>query len=415
LYENTGNGQHIRGDGSGWEYNLVDVNDLSKDFRRDTLGHKISFLGYRNSAQFPSTTADNPYGDTNYSFYVDTAYVNRGTGWIKPQYMLVVDPLITGKGAIDSCKICGVTPPEFKPYVIGRYLYNTSMYAKKVVNASGALITPNYDIVQQINEMEWWNTGWSGKLYTADNGYKWERLAFSWAIHRGDQLIVLKTNYDTEWESYKNDPAVIKAMLIAAYPVTGVSYDINWTDLIATKGKNLVSTKVIPGFPGVKIAVHAVINLNDNKHKDWVFSFRYIERHADDFIIESETTDRSADGPMIRPGYSGWVKWANGVPTISRSDTKELMAEGELMNVKESTIAPVSNEQVSQAEAVKVIGGAGTVTILNATGKKVVISNILGQSVANTVLSSDNATLVVPTGIIVVAVEGENAVKAIVK
>ena len=47
--------------------------------------------------------------------------------------------------------------------------------------------------------------------------------------------------------------------------------------------------------------------------------------------------------------------------------------------------------------------------------KKVVITNILGQTVANTVITSDNATIAAPQGVVVVAVEGEEAVKAIVK
>jgi len=45
----------------------------------------------------------------------------------------------------------------------------------------------------------------------------------------------------------------------------------------------------------------------------------------------------------------------------------------------------------------------------------VVIANILGQTVANTVLTSDNATIAAPAGVVVVKVEGEAAVKAIVK
>ena len=73
-----------------------------------------------------------------------------------------------------------------------------------------------------------------------------------------------------------------------------------------------------------------------------------------------------------------------------------------------------ANEDVEVA-AIKVIAGEGNVTIAGAAGKKVVISNILGQVVANTVVSSDNATIAAPQGIIVVAVEGEEAVKAIVK
>ena len=63
----------------------------------------------------------------------------------------------------------------------------------------------------------------------------------------------------------------------------------------------------------------------------------------------------------------------------------------------------------------KVLAGNGNVTIAGATGKKVVVSNILGQVVANTILSSDNETISVPQGVVVVAIEGEAAVKAIIK
>ena len=77
---------------------------------------------------------------------------------------------------------------------------------------------------------------------------------------------------------------------------------------------------------------------------------------------------------------------------------------------------PPSNESVADGAAgVKVIGGNGIVEIQGAAGKKVVISNILGKVVAETILASDNATIAVPAGIIAVAVEGENAVKTIVK
>ena len=80
----------------------------------------------------------------------------------------------------------------------------------------------------------------------------------------------------------------------------------------------------------------------------------------------------------------------------------------------EATDTPTANETIATSE-VKVIAGEGNVTIAGAAGKKVVISNILGQTVANTVISSDNATIAAPAGVVVVAVEGEAAVKAIVK
>ena len=66
------------------------------------------------------------------------------------------------------------------------------------------------------------------------------------------------------------------------------------------------------------------------------------------------------------------------------------------------------NEVITTSE-VTVIAGEGQVTIAGAQGKKVVITNILGQTVANTVITSDNAVIAAPQGVIVVAVEGEEA------
>ena len=69
--------------------------------------------------------------------------------------------------------------------------------------------------------------------------------------------------------------------------------------------------------------------------------------------------------------------------------------------------APTSNETVSASE-VKVVANNGSVVVKNAAGKNVVVSTILGQVVANEVLTSDNATINVPAGIVVVAVDGES-------
>ena len=66
-------------------------------------------------------------------------------------------------------------------------------------------------------------------------------------------------------------------------------------------------------------------------------------------------------------------------------------------------------------EGVNVIAKVGAVRVSGAEGKKVVITNILGQVVANTVITSDDATIAVPAGMVIVAVDGEEAVKAIVK
>lgn len=78
--------------------------------------------------------------------------------------------------------------------------------------------------------------------------------------------------------------------------------------------------------------------------------------------------------------------------------------------------SPVSNESVADsATGVKIDGGNGVVEIQGAAGKKVLISNILGKVIVETVLTSDNATIAVPAGIMAVAVDGENVVKTIIK
>ena len=76
--------------------------------------------------------------------------------------------------------------------------------------------------------------------------------------------------------------------------------------------------------------------------------------------------------------------------------------------------APTANEGVSATE-VKIIATDGAVNVKNAAGKNVVISTILGQIVANEVLTSDNATISVPAGIAIVSVDGEEAVKVSVR
>ena len=82
--------------------------------------------------------------------------------------------------------------------------------------------------------------------------------------------------------------------------------------------------------------------------------------------------------------------------------------------VIEKQAAPTANEGIEVSE-VKVIAGNGQITIMGAAGKQVVVSNILGKVVASQTITTDNATIAVPAGIVAVAVEGEAAVKAIVK
>jgi hypothetical protein len=395
LFENTGADTRS---GGGYEFNLNKQGVL----QRDSLGNVISFLGIKNVEQFPSVKeGDNPHGLVNYALYVDTAYINRGTGWIKPQYLLAVDPEI-----VPPCVICG---DKYRGYTVARYLYNTSMYAKKVLPdvVDGGVV--NYDLVQPVDANIYHTpiNGVDGSAYTYSTG--WERFAFAWAIHRGDSLYVLKNLEPYQGREY--DAVAVVAKLTADY---GTSGQVDFTKLIASKGKTKAEL-------GDKIGLHAIINLGDNTHKDWVYSFRYIQRRSDDFIIESETDYRDRiNGRVIRPVVGGWVKFENHVPTITRGNVLETLSlsEGFVMNVTSSPkIKPVGNDAVETTSDVKIVGGYGAVTVLNAAGKNIIITNIVGQTLANTIADSDNVSIAVAGNntIVFVSVNGGAAEKALVK
>lgn len=135
---------------------------------------------------------------------------------------------------------------------------------------------------------------------------------------------------------------------------------------------------------------------NTGKIAQFRFFIQYTENEGE-YIIENE---------------AGYLATYNDVLCLL-TKTDAATQEAQLVKLTQAS-APTANEGVEVSE-VKVIAGEGQVTITNAAGKKVVISNILGQVVANTVIASDNATIAAPAGVVVVAVEGEEAVKAIVK
>ena len=144
---------------------------------------------------------------------------------------------------------------------------------------------------------------------------------------------------------------------------------------------------------GLKHAVKAGIDR-------FQFSFEFAGEAEGEYNIVCRDADNNA-------GDESYVHNINGVLAMGPK------VDALVVSV-EAVEAPTANEGVEVSE-VAVIAGEGQVTIANAAGKKVVISNILGQVVANTVLTSDNAVIAAPAGVVVVAVEGEEAVKAIVK
>ena len=170
------------------------------------------------------------------------------------------------------------------------------------------------------------------------------------------------------------------------------------------------------------------IGMTDPEFNVAKFAFRYVDSAAKTFKIQTQfktylpdteigkacdTAEDFADAydkATSLVSNEGYLKWINGTVVVEKG-----YENGDVFGIEENYEGnPVANEDITTS-SISVTTTTGKVIINGAAGKKVTISNVLGQTIANTVLSSDNATISAPAGIVVVAVEGEAAVKAIVK
>lgn len=154
------------------------------------------------------------------------------------------------------------------------------------------------------------------------------------------------------------------------------------------------------------------INLSDNSKDQYcTFALRYVDTTRDAFYLETlmkKGTPGDKHNNEI-PDQKGWVRWHNGVPVV----VDDLSQAGKF-NFEATSDSPVSNETIGTS-TISVVATNGGVIVKGAEGKKVVISNVLGQTIANTVITSSEATIVAPAGVVYVKVDGEAAVPAIVK
>ena len=310
------------------------------------------------------------YTDEGKSFIVDTAWTGCG---LKPQYLISIDREDQAFAEGEMCPVCqeivanGGTRPANCPhdaagkvaFHFGQYLVN---FADSVANAE--------------NKADY---AWKG--YT--------RAGFVKAAHQGDSLYILVGPFaDVTLSTF--DAAAINAAITA----------------------------------DASLAQYR-INLRSEGHKNVTWSMRYVNPEAAANEVEEDRAFLiESDGDQdIAPVNGSWLKMQNGCLVISGSDGSASTFtqftnddDALIFNVEKGNAEDIATEnEVIVAEGITVVAGNGNVTIAGAAGKKVVIANILGQTVANTVLTSDNATIAVPAGIVVVAVEGEDAVKTIVK
>ena len=334
-------------------------------------------------------------------FHIDTAWVNRGAGNIKPQYLIstahVDVPGTPGvpctyahnhydnNGKLVDAAHCGHATPANAGYHYGKYLVNFSDSAQIVIDRKASA-----------NAFMLSTSGSVNSAYT--------RVGFVEAIHMGDSLYVLTNGFE------KMAPADLDtAAIIANYKKAGLE--------------------------------RFIVNLAGDNHKNVTWSFRYVnpdkagnvaeEGNDNSFLIESNVyaaneTYRTVKGDKDRAiapiDAAAWLKMQNGCLVLTDkaatfSSTKSGGDGALVFNVQRMTEEDqfvTSNDEIA-TEGISIVAGNGTVTVQGAAGKSVVITNILGKVIAETVLTSDNATISVPAGIVAVAVDGEEAVKAIVK
>ena len=340
-------------------------------------------------------------------FHVDTAWVNRGLGNIKPQYLISVarndqegTPGIpctyehnhydNAGNQVDAAH-CSHATQGHAGFAYGKYLVNFSDSAQALIDrkvvANPYMFTTNTS---------------SNSAYT--------RVGFVKAIHAGDSLFVLTNGFENM------DPS------------------------------KLDTATIIANYKKAKLE-NFIVDLVGDNHKNVTWSFRYInpdnvanvteEGTNNSFLFESnvygDDTDNNiheyyrtviggaAEQAIAPISGAAWLKMHNGCLVLtdrsSSFNAAKTGGDGALVfNVDRMTKDDefVTSIDDANVEGVSVIAGNGTVTVQGAAGKSVVITNILGKVVAETVLTSDNATIAVPAGIVAVAVDGE-AVKVVVK
>ena len=320
---------------------------------------------------------------TGLSFQIDTAWVNRGAGYIKPQYLISV-------AHNDFAGTPGKPCTEDGPHVDKD---GNITDAEHCVHATPAI--PGFERAKYLVSFQD-----SVDVYGQDKPYAdikggYTRVGFVEGIRVADTLWILPA----EFVALANDKISFDAL--EAY-----------NDSV----KNLASKSYL-----IKN------QLDGNEHKNYTWSFRYVhpenagnvteEGVENQFLFESNNYDNK----IIAPENAAWLKIQNGCVVLTdKSSTFSHAATGGdgalIFNVENKVDDQLAtdNEEIATSE-VTVIALQGAVRVANAEGKKVVITNILGQTVANTVITSSDATIAAPQGVVVVAVEGEEAVKAIVK
>ena len=155
--------------------------------------------------------------------------------------------------------------------------------------------------------------------------------------------------------------------------------------------------------------VKVVKELNDDKSvksTDRLDAFKFnitLAEGDDEYFVSSQR--KVKEGDVYKTAY---VYALNGMLGLTTNPEKAMV-------FTLGTEVPTANESIDAKESsIVVVAGNGVVTIQGAAGETAYVRTVLGQTVAETVLTSDNATIAAPAGVVFVTV-GNETVKVAVK
>ena len=360
-------------EGSQMDTKQSDLTEIHTDaFRllKDTMPYYRRVVGLKNEKFYSTNNENRTLGESvidgvsymnifsiaeeptrNNEFFLDTAHVSVSS---MPTYLLALD---VQELETDSCN------HEDHPAIGDHYQVIKYRQGRYMIDAAKTEIIPDY-LKDKVKPFE--------NVYT--------RYAFVNAIHYKDTLYIMNSADAT------------------------IQYD---RDLYDHKNVDTALVLKPKAYEGASIA----FRLHDQSDDE---NF-YIETSGEQYGYASDgnTWLKEQNQNIVSTGRGVYSETGDHNGWNWHQNVYEDIYQALLLNTTAQS-GSTANEDI-EVSAVKVIAGNGQITINGAAGKKVVVSNILGQVVANTVLTSDNATIAAPQGVVVVAVEGEEAVKAIVK
>ena len=183
------------------------------------------------------------------------------------------------------------------------------------------------------------------------------------------------------------------------------------------KGYRTNDTLFFTNEAGKVVSSMKIGDANSNIAK---FAFKMVDETDNEFVIETGTgyinktvvANPGSYNPTVevvsRETEPGYLRWVNGNLVVTTDIEK-----AEHFTMEASDKEATANETIATGNVV-VAGVNGAVVVKGAEGKNVIVSTILGKVVANEVVSSDNAQITAPAGIVVVSVDGESF-KVVVK